>query len=95
MNSKTQNKQMDFHARIWEGAEVRTRYYHSEFIGHAAAYNMVIVFETATSDLDLSDLLQLSMDGINVNLKFGDMVQLRLQKDNNKSMLNTGSCLSF
>jgi len=53
------------------------------------------VFETATLDLDLSNLLQLSMDGPNVNWKFYDMVQLRLQKDNNKSMLNTGSCLSF
>jgi len=37
MNLKTQNKQMDFHVRIWEGAEVRTRYYHSEFMGHATA----------------------------------------------------------
>ena len=37
MNSRTQSKQMDFHVRIWEGAEVRTRYYHSEFMGHATA----------------------------------------------------------
>jgi len=37
MNSKTQNKQMDFHVRIW--AEVRTRYYHSEFMElHGACY---------------------------------------------------------
>jgi len=64
-------------------------------MGHAAADDMVTVFETATSNLDLSDLLQLSMDGANVNWKFYDMVQLRLQKDNNKSMLNTGSCLCF
>jgi len=42
-----------------------------EFIGHATADNMVTVFETATtSDPDLSDLLQLSMDGPDVNLKF-------------------------
>jgi len=57
-------------------------------MGHATADDMVTVIETATSDLDLSDLLQLSMDGPNVNWKFYDMVQLRLQKD-------TGSCLSF
>jgi hypothetical protein len=43
MNSKTQNKQMDFHVRIWEGQEVRTRYYHSEFMGHATAEDMVSV----------------------------------------------------
>jgi len=75
---------MNFHVRICEVAEVRTRYYHSEFMGHATADDMVTVFETVTSDLDLSDLLQLSMDGPNMNWKFYDMVQLRLQKDNNK-----------
>jgi len=86
---------MDCHVHIWEGAEVRTRYSHLEFMGHATADDMVTVFETATSDLNLSDLLQLSMDGPNVNWKFYDLVQLRLQKVNNKSMLITGSCLSF
>jgi len=30
-----------------------------------------------------------------VNWKFYDMGQLRLQKDNNISMLTTGSCLEF
>ena len=36
---------------IWEGEEVRTRYYQSEFMWHAAAEKMVSVLETATSDL--------------------------------------------
>jgi len=44
---------MDFHARIWERAEVRTRYYHSEFMEHSTADDMITIFETATSDLDL------------------------------------------
>ena len=43
---------MDFHVCIiWEGEEVRTRYYQSEVMGHATAEKMVSVFETATSDL--------------------------------------------
>ena len=43
---------MVFHVCIiWEGEEVRTRYYQSEFMGHATAEKMVSVFETATSDL--------------------------------------------
>ena len=92
MNSKTQNKQMDFHVRIWEGKEVRTRYYHSEFMGHATAADMDSVFEMATSDLHLTNLLQLSMNGPNVNWKFYDTIQSRLQKEGNQSMLNTGSC---
>ena len=44
-NSKAQNKQMDFHVRLWEGSEVRTCYYHLEFMGHATAKDMVSVFE--------------------------------------------------
>ena len=92
MNGKTQDKQMDFHLRIWEGQEVRTRYYHSEFMGHATAEDMDRVFETATSGLHMSNCLQFSMDGPNVNWKFYEIVQKRLQKEYTKSMLNTGSC---
>ena len=51
MNSKTQNKQMDFHVHLWEGQEVVTRYYHSEFMGHTTAADMDTVFEKATCDL--------------------------------------------
>lgn len=92
LNSKTQSKQMDVHVRFWDGGEVRTRYYHSEFMGHATAINMVSVFDTATSDLHMQNMLQLSMDGPNVNWKFHDLIDSRLQKDYNKSLLNTGSC---
>src|SRR6267154_4379129 len=92
MNYRTQSKQMDFHVRIWEEAEVRTRYYHSEFMGHVTAEDMMGIFESATSDLDLRHLIQLSMDGPSMNWKFYDLIQSRLQIDNNKSMLNTGSC---
>ena len=85
---------MDFHVCIiWEGEEVRTRYYQSEFMGHATAEKMLSVFETATSDLDFGNLLQLSMDGPNVNWKLYDLIQSRLQKDCHKSMLTTGSCV--
>ena len=84
---------MDFHGHIiWEREEVRTRYYQSEFMGHATAEKMVSVFETATSDLHARNLLQLSMDGPNVNWKLYDLIQSRLQKDYHKSMVNTGSC---
>lgn len=68
MNSKT--KQMDFHVRISDGQEVRTRYYHSEFMRHTTAADKDSVFEKATSGLNLGNLLQLSMDGPNVNWNF-------------------------
>src|SRR6188768_3880349 len=84
---------MVFHVCIiWEGEEVRTRYYQSEFMGHAAAEKMVSVFEIATSDLHAGNLLQLSKDRPNVNWKLYDPFQSRLQKDYHKLMLTTGSC---
>src|SRR6218665_3172853 len=43
---------MDFYVRIWEGSEVRTRYYRSEFVGHAAAEAMISMFETNKSKLN-------------------------------------------
>ena len=75
-----------------EEKEVRTRYYQAEFKGHSTAEKMVSVFETATCDLHLENLFQLSMDGPNVNWKLYDLIQSRLQKDCHKSMLTTGSC---
>ena len=92
MNSKTQNKQMNFHVCIWEGQEVRTHYYNSVFMEHATAENMDHAFQSVTSDLKLTHLLQLSMDGPNVNWNFFNIIQSRLQKENTKSILNTGSC---
>lgn len=78
--------------RIWEGQEVQTRYYDSQFMGHATAADMEKVFETSTSNLHMQNCLQLSMDGPAVNWKFYDTIQSRLQKEKHKSMLNTGSC---
>ena len=61
-------------------------------MGQATAEKMVSVFETATSDLHLGNLLQLSMEGPNVNWKLYDLIQSKLQKDCHKSMLTAGSC---
>ena len=55
-------------------------------MGHATAEDMVSV------SLNLNNLLQMSMDGLNMNWKFYELVQSRLQKETNKSVLNIGSC---
>ena len=34
-------KQMDIHVRLWEGDKVVTRYFGSQFLGHATANDMV------------------------------------------------------
>ena len=92
MNKMTQKKQIDFHVRFWHSGEVHSRYYTSEFMGHATAEDMVVVFDKSTSDLNRKRMLQLSMDGPNVNWKFHDLVDSQIRKDNGTSLLNIGSC---
>jgi len=92
MNNMTQNKQMDFHVRFWHSGEVHTRYYTSKFMGHATAEDFVNTFETATANLNHIRMLQLTMDGPNVNWKFHDLIDSQLNKDKGASLLNIGSC---
>jgi hypothetical protein len=92
LNKKNQTKQMDFHARLWEGDQVITRYYHSEFMGHCTAKDMLDKFHSCMRDLNPRHLLQLSMDGPNVNWKFHDLVSKEIETDYSKHLLDVGSC---
>lgn len=92
LNHKTQTKQMDIHLRFWDNDVVATRYWTSEFMGHATAEDMVEVFHKSTQELNYTGLLQLSMDGPNVNFKFQDLIQTKLEQDFNTLLLNVGSC---
>lgn len=56
------------------------------------ADDMVNVFNKSTSTLQMRNLLQLSMDGPNVNWKFFEAIQSQLYKDTNHLMINIGSC---
>ena len=78
MNIKLQSKQMDFHIRLWDDCEISTRFFDSAFMGHATADDMVNVFNKSTSTLQMRNLLQLSMDGPNVNWKFFEAIQSQL-----------------
>ena len=72
LNKKCQAKQMDIHVRFWEGEKVVTRYFGSQFLGHATANDMVQHFEESVvnSGLPICNLAQISMDGPSVNWKF-------------------------
>lgn len=72
--------------------QVTTRYYDSAFMGHATAENLDEHFSKITEGLDMKKLLQVSMDGPNVNWKFYKQLQDRLSSVENSSLLNIGSC---
>ena len=92
LNHKCKTKQMDIHVRLWDGDHVTTRYYGSQFMGHATATDMVCHFKEATAQLNMRNVLQLSMDGPNVNWKFHDLMNEDMQTDFGKSLINIGSC---
>lgn len=83
---------MDIHLRFWDNNAVVTRYFTSEFMGHATAEDMVEVFHKLTEGLNYKGLVQLSMDGPNVNFKFQDLIQTEFERDVNTMLLNVGSC---
>ena len=70
LNTVTKRKQMDVHIRSWFDGQVMSRYLTSQFMGHATADDVVAHFRSALEGLHLNHILQISMDGPNVNWKF-------------------------
>ena len=66
-------------------SRVIDRYLTSQFLGHATAENRLSCFLEATSDLDQSKTIQISLDGPSVNLKF----MRRYQEERKKKCLYT------
>lgn len=94
LNQSNQKKQLDVHIRFWHTQErkVQTRYLTSAFIGHSTAEDILTAFNDATQNLDLSKLLQISMDGPAVNWKFYDLLQVELNKEYGHMCINIGTC---
>ncbi|GBN08075.1 hypothetical protein AVEN_273829-1 [Araneus ventricosus] len=70
-----------------------SRYLTSVFLGHTCAEDLMTGFKTALTDLDLKKIIQISMDGPNVNFKF--LNNLRKELSNSTSepvLLHLGSC---
>lgn len=75
VNDCLHEKQMDVHVRHWDSSQqVATRYYTSVYMGHATADDIPEKLLSALEPLPLAKIVQVSMDGPNVNLKlFGGL----------------------
>lgn len=95
LNKVTQKGQMDISVRFWntETNQVCFRYFSSAFLGHSTANDLLQSFTEVFSGINMQKILQISMDGPNVNFKF-----LREFKDAVSSepsspvLLDIGSC---
>ena len=98
LNKATQKKQLDIHLRFWDShqEQVTTRYLTSQFMGHASAEDLLNTVSSAIREknLDLLKILQISMDGPNVNWSFYSKISEELAESDPdaKEFLNVGSC---
>ncbi|XP_061661395.1 uncharacterized protein LOC133492765 [Syngnathoides biaculeatus] len=88
LNHEMQDKQLDIHVRLWNDDRVRT----SEFLGHSAATGLQERLDPIVCDFGHQKLLQLSMDGPNVNWKLYKSIQEQIEKMTTRRILQNGSC---
>ena len=92
MNIHLQQKQLDMYVRIWDIDTVLTRFIHSEFLGSAKAVDIVACFEKLDAIQPLKHMLQISMDGPNVNLLAHEQIEENSRSKYNHGLLNMGTC---
>lgn len=92
LNFENQKKQMDIHVRFWQHDQISTRYFGSEFLGKGDADHLVKSFLESVESLQLGKLLQIGMDGPNVNLKFHREMVSHIERNFDKHLLDIGSC---
>nr|XP_042905445.1 uncharacterized protein LOC122270779 [Parasteatoda tepidariorum] len=97
LNKVSQKTQMDINVRFWcnEQELVCTRYLTSAFLSRTTADEIRRNFKEALSILNISKMVQISMDGPNVNHKFFKDLKAEIRdesQDGHPIILNMGSC---
>ncbi|XP_055620811.1 uncharacterized protein LOC129765028 [Toxorhynchites rutilus septentrionalis] len=93
LNKTTKKQQMDLNVRFWdeEKKEVVTRYMTSMFLGRSRATDLHAAFKEGLGNIPLNKLLQVSMDGPNVNWSF--LRELKMDFEHGEErLLDLGSC---
>lgn len=93
LNKVTKKQQMDMNVRFWDSNSnmVVTRYLTSEFLGRSRALDLLEAFKKGIDRLPLEKILQVSMDGPNVNWAFLRELNLDM-KEHSSKLLELGSC---
>ena len=93
LNQELQKEQMDFVVRYLKNGLVRSRYLISHFLGHTTAADLKEGFENATGKLQQQKLVQISMDGPNVNWKMYDNItEERRRSEEYPGLIDVGCC---
>ena len=93
LNRVTKDEQMDLMIRFWVGSLVQTRYWESQFLGHATAKDLLEKFNEGTENLPYGKMSQVGMDGPNVTKKmYKDLVAERKGDADRPDLLDLGTC---
>ena len=91
--NKDLQKKVDLLVRIWDIDKISSRYLTSVFIGHGAAVDLENVMNLHVKNkLGYGNIIQLSMDGPNVNWALFDRLQETLDAEYDHKLINIGSC---
>ena len=84
---------MDLLVRFGDSGKISSGYLKSVFMGHSTAFDMkAIMHEHVEDSFAFSSLLQLSMDGPNVNWALFHRLQEDIGNEYNKELIDIGSC---
>ena len=85
---------MDIGIRFWsqEAKQIEVRYWDSQFLGHATSGDLLENFKKSLVVLDLSKIIQISMDDPSVNWCFYDEVAKNKGEMGLHQLINIGSC---
>lgn len=94
LNKVEQKQQMDISIRYWDeqSQQVSTRYLTSIFLNHTTAEDLKEALKGALSNLGWKKMLQLSMDGPNVNFKTLRLLKEKEHDVDSPQLLDLGSC---
>ena len=92
LSKPLQEKQLDILVRFWNSDTILSRYFDSYFLGHARSEDLYEPIRSRCDKIGVQRILQLSMDGPNVNWKLFRNVSNDIEEETNKQMLNIGSC---
>ena len=94
LNDVTQTCQMELMVRYWDinWNKVKVRYWNSKFLGHTTHTDLLHHFNDAFSGLDMSKMIQVSMDGPTVNWKLFEALVSYRSECELPQLINIGSC---
>ena len=94
MNRIFQEEQMDIVLRFFNEntGQVETRYFDSRFLKRPNSINLLDILLEGLSPLDMDKMIQLSMDGPNVNWDVLKRLSLSSEEKDSSKLINIGSC---